>query len=180
MTITRKFGILVILISILLSSCGSAVVATEPPSVPSDTATLPPIPTATATLGEHVNVSALCTLFGRPAESHIASGSPVYVNWNWTATTSDLVQLFIEKTTLVVTFNGQPLNNPSMSSIDKDPNSVYYIVKWRQDVGVLEPGTYAITYDASWDEQISDGVDTYGPNGKYPSLHDACTLIVDP
>jgi hypothetical protein len=187
---TKLSLIVLLLVAFLLGACGSGPTPTPPPIQP-PTAILPtntPLPPPTATLvsvtatqpeKEPVNVSALCTLMGRPKETRSKAGEHVFLIWGWSATTPEYVQLFIDKAVTVITFNGQEVTNAQMGQIDKVPNKAMYAVKWKADVGILAPGTYEITYKVTFIEQISDGMDTYGPGGKVESLNDACTLIVE-
>jgi hypothetical protein len=46
-------------------------------------------------------------------------------------------------------------------------------------VGILDAGEHVITYDVSWKKIIDDGMNTYGPGGKFETLHDECLIIVE-
>ncbi len=176
---TKSLSLSVLLIAaILLSACGPS--AEEIATMTASAWTPTPIPpTATQPEKELVYVSALCTLMGRPKETHIKAGEHVFLVWGWSATTQEYIQLFIDEAVTVITFNGQEVTNATASQIEKTSNGKMYVVKWNADVGILSAGTYEITYKVTFSEQISDGMDTYGPGGKYESLNDACTLIVE-
>jgi hypothetical protein len=150
-----------------------------PTSNPTMTATLTVSPTVPQPTPEPVTVLAYCTLLGREANIHIPSGSPVFIEWGWKASTEAQVQDYIDNAEAVITLDGIKLDGAMDDAISREDSTGQFFVNWTSDVGVLSPGTHEMTYDVSWKRMIFDGTDNYGPGGTYETIRDECRIMVE-
>jgi hypothetical protein len=136
-----------------------------------------PRPTKQPIAGPVARVTAYCTLAGKPTETKVAQGTTIVLIWGWVAATQEQVQAHIDQSQIVVTLDGQPVTDPRQERIQPTDDGKFTVV-WGSNVGILAPGTHTITYAVSWKVQITNGVDTFGPGGKYETQSDTCQLTI--
>jgi hypothetical protein len=197
--IMKKSLIILAVMAVFLAACGAD--ATEAPAqAPADKPThevpaqrqtvvagvqmgtpLPeftPKPTRQPITGPVARVNATCTLNGKPAETRVAQGTTIILFWGWIAQTQEQVQAYIDNAVIAVTFDGQPVTAPQQERITPTEDGKFSVV-WGANVGVPAPGSHAIAYSVSWNAQVTNGVDTFGPGGKFETQTDACTLVIE-
>jgi len=86
---------------------------------------------------------------------------------------------FIQNNITTITLDGKTIEGVQVSGILKNEKSGNPEVVWFAELGVLDIGHYVVTYDVNWSNMIEDGMNTYGPGGKYETLHDECQIIVE-
>lgn len=188
-TIQSAFFALV-LIAVFMSGCAPAptrIPPTNPPSpipltvTPEPTATLTPSSTTTqtATALNPVHITAFCTIIGKDSKSFVPPGTPIILTWGWEAKTEEQVDDFIQNNITTITLDGKTIEGVQVSGILKNEKSGNPEVVWFAELGVLDIGHYVVTYDVNWSNMIEDGMNTYGPGGKYETLHDECQIIVE-
>ena len=188
-TIRSAFFALV-LFAFLMSGCAPAPTPHPPtitpsPIPPTDTpepiATLAPPSTATptATALKPVNITAFCTLIGKDSKSYVPPGTPIIITWGWEAKTEEQVDDFIQNNTTTITLDGKIIEGVQVKGIQHNEKSGNLEVVWFAEVGILDAGEHVVTYDVNWSKMIEDGMNTYGPGGKYETLHDECEIIVE-
>ena len=86
---------------------------------------------------------------------------------------------FIQNNITNITLDGKVIEGVQVSGIQHNDKSGNLEVVWFAEMGVLDPGQHVLTYDVNWMKMIDDGMNTYGPGGKYETLHDECEIIVE-
>lgn len=186
----RSAFLALVFFAVFLSGCTPAPTPLLPTITPSPipptemhepTATLALLSTATpsATALKPVNITAFCTIIGKDSRSYVPNGTPIILTWGWEAMTTEQVDDFLQTNATTITFDGKVIEGVQVSGMQKNQKSGNPEVVWFAEVGVLEPGEHVITYDVNWTKMIDDGTTTYGPGGKYETLHDECQIIVD-
>jgi hypothetical protein len=191
----KKSILFLVVVATFLAACGGGAKATEVPVKP--TKEVPPIkqtqraalesgtpnphytakPTKQPITGPIARVNAYCTLIGKPAETKVAQGTTIVLIWGWLAATQEQVQSHIDQSQIVVTLDGQPVTDPRQERIQATDDGKFTVV-WGSNVGILPVGTHTITYSVSWKVQITNGVDTFGPGGKFETQADTCQLTI--
>ena len=193
----KKSLIILAVVALFLAACGEAATPTPAPQVkPKDTmppqrqtmvaavqsgTPLPeytPRPTKPPITGPVSRVSATCTLNGKPAETRVAQGTTIILFWGWVAQTQEQVQAYIDNAVITVTFDGAPVTDSRQERIAPTEDGKFSIL-WGANVGIPAAGSHTITYSVSWNAQVTNGVDTFGPGGKYETQSDSCTVIVE-
>ena len=144
------------------------------------TATFTPLPPGSAVVGQGVDVFAMCdnAAFGIPAPSTIAAGSTIEVYWAWFVTDPSLIDQHVEAVSYQVRVNDELLPNWQQYGQRTVPAGDGYAKYWYVPYGPLDAGTYTITYEATWGEQISDGYDVFGPGTRNLTETGSCTFVV--
>jgi hypothetical protein len=191
----KKSVLFLVSVAMFLAACGSGATPTEAPVKP--TKEVPPVkqtqraaleagtpnphytarPTKQPITGPIARVPAYCTLNGKPAETKVAQGTTIVVIWGWVTATQEQMQAYIDQSQIVVTLDGQPITDPRQEKVQTTDAGKFTVV-WGANVGILAPGTHTITYAASWKVQITNGVDTFGPGGKFETQADTCQLTI--
>lgn len=85
----------------------------------------------------------------------------VVIFWSWYAKTEEFMQQHVDNAQYSVTLNGAPFNNVELLPIQERGRNLwaFYIVR----LGNLRPGGYGVQYKLTWNQQISDGYDNFGP-----------------
>jgi hypothetical protein len=63
------------------------------------------------------------------------------------------------------------------TSVRKQADGNYYVY-WFVPYGPLPAGQHTISYSVSWNAQITDGYDNYGPGTNRPSESGSCNFVV--
>ncbi len=154
----------------------------DTPTPPSHTttSTFTPLPPGNAVVGRGVDVFAMCdnTAFGIPAPSTIAAGSTIEVYWAWFVTDPSLIDQHMEAVRYEVRVNDELLSNWQQHGQRTVPTGDGYAKYWYVPYGPLNAGTYTITYEATWNKQISDGYDVFGPGTRNLTETGSCTFVV--
>lgn len=139
-----------------------------------------PSANAEAVVQQGVDVLAYCDdpSFNAPAPDNLAAGSTIEVFWIWYASEERYIQDHLDHVTYRITVNGEPLRNLNQYRLPTQPIGTDYAAYWFVPVGPLDAGTYEITYFVTWDEQIFDGYNFYGPGTQYFTEEGSCTLTV--
>jgi hypothetical protein len=128
-----------------------------------------------------VDVLAYCndTTYGRPAPNNLAAGSTIDIWWSWFAKTEAQIQAHLENVVYEVTIDGVPLSNwrEYRTAMRREGDGNYYVY-WYVPAGPLTSGPHEITYRVTWQNQISDGYDDFGPGTANPSQTGRCTFSV--
>jgi hypothetical protein len=112
---------------------------------------------------------------------HVSSADFIQTYIHWAAKNSDLVNDYIDAVQHSVFVDGMSISSSiSHGEIGQLEGSDLYSVTSVFDVGVLNPGTHEIRTSLTFDRQITDGFDWYGPGTNYPALEGMCTVISDP
>jgi len=139
-----------------------------------------PPPPGTSTIQDGADVFAMCDnpVFGVPAPADLASGSSVEIYWAWYATDPELIDQHTETVSYEVRLNDQLLSDWQQYGQRVVQVGNMWAKYWYVPVGRLEAGTYRITYRATWDETISDGITTFGPGTSNLVEEGSCTFTV--
>jgi hypothetical protein len=165
------------------STLAPALTMTPIPTVP-PTITAFPEPTFTPTMVlsptpvlPPVMVEAYCNMFG-DSPVHVKEHQPVILWWRWDAETPQLVQDHLDAARYEVTLDGLSITAVRQSDIEYLVDKGWYRVSWFAEARVLPPGTHRSERYLTWDRQISDGWDTFGPGTKTETEWDYCDIIV--
>jgi hypothetical protein len=123
-------------------------------------------------------VNATCTLSGKPAETRAAQGSNVILFWGFIAQTQEQVQAYIDNAVFTLAFDGQPVTDFRQERLDALDDGRFSVM-WVANVGVPAAGSHSVSYAVSWKAQVTNGVDTFGPGGKFETQTDACTVVIE-
>jgi hypothetical protein len=128
-----------------------------------------------------VDVLAYCDnrAFGRPAPTNLVAGATIDVFWSWFASTPELVQQHVDNAVYAVQVDGIPLDTWRQygGSIRRQNDGNYYKY-WYVPFGPLAAGEHTITYRVTWNAQITDGYDVFGPGTNRESESGTCTFVV--
>lgn len=128
-----------------------------------------------------VDVLAYCDnkAFGRPAPTNLLAGATIDVFWSWFVKDRALIQQHLDNVVYDVKIDGKPLDNwrEYASSIRQGNDGNYYIY-WYVPSGPLSAGQHSITYTVTWNAQITDGYDNFGPGTNKPSETGSCNFTV--
>ncbi len=103
----------------------------------------------------------------------------VIVFWSWFANTEAQAQDHIDNSNYAITYFGGP-TLPNVQRTEIQLRNGNYWVFFYSRLGNLLPGQYYIDYNLTWEETISDGFDTFGPNTDNSLLEGGCTFNVLP
>lgn len=128
-----------------------------------------------------VDVLAYCDnkAFGRPAPANLTAGATIDVFWSWFASTPEQVQQHVDNAVYDVSVDGTPLSDWGQygGSVRKQNDGNYYKY-WYVPFGPLAAGQHTITYRVTWNAQITDGYDVFGPGTNRESEAGTCTFLV--
>ncbi|QPC83845.1 SH3 domain-containing protein [Phototrophicus methaneseepsis] len=126
-----------------------------------------------------VDVFAFCDDegYGIPAPV-VPSGSSVEIYWAWFARTRQQVQDHIDAATHEIRVNDEIVPNPDNYVTDIRQQGAFYVAYYYVPYGPLEPGTYEIQYQVTWERAINDGDAQYGPGTNIPFQQETCTFTV--
>lgn len=128
-----------------------------------------------------VDVLAYCDnrSFGRPAPTNLLTGATIDVFWSWYVSESDLIQQHLDNAVYDVKVDGVALANyrEYRTSVRKQNDGNYYVY-WYVPYGPLAAGEHKVTYTVSWNAQITDGYDMFGPGTNRVSESGSCTFTV--
>ncbi len=122
-------------------------------------------------------VLAYCDAKGEPHKT-LPAGQPVLIWWSWFAKTADQIADHINYSTYEVRIDGQVLKDWRNYKSDVVQVAGRYYVYWYVPIGSPLPGEHKIEYKVSWQQQISDGDQTYGPGGKTEVDTGSCVFTV--
>ncbi len=112
---------------------------------------------------------------------HVSSEDFIQTYIRWAAQTSDQVNEYIDAVRSSMFVDGVSLlSGISHGEIAQLEGSDLLFVTSNFDVGILIPGTHEIRTSLTFDRQITDGFDWYGPDTKYPAVEGICTVISEP
>ncbi len=153
-----------------------------PVPLPSDTSPPPPshtptrVPTNTPSLPAAV-IEPYCAMFNQSPQ-YVKIGQPVILWWRWDASTREQVEKHMHAATYEIYLDGNPIQADQVSQIEYLSDKQYYRVSWYASVGVLSPGSHHAERYLTWDRQITDGWETFGPGGNTESESHDCEIIV--
>ncbi len=128
-----------------------------------------------------VDVLAYCDdkSFGRPAPTNLNSGATIDVFWSWFASTQQLIQQHIDNVVYDVKVDGVALQNwkEYRTPTRKQADGNYYAY-WFVPYGPLNAGQHTITYAVTWNAEISDGYNNYGPGTDRTTETGTCNFTV--
>ena len=128
-----------------------------------------------------VDVLAYCDnrSFGSPPPANLRAGATIDVFWSWFAATPEQVQQHVENAIYEVRVNGTLLENwrAHATRISRRSDGNYWIY-WFVPFGPLAAGQYTITFRLTWQAQITDGYDVFGPGTGTPEETGTCTFTV--
>lgn len=148
-----------------------------------------PIPTTEAGVGgegnsgnqQGVDVLAYCNnpIFGRPAPTNLLSGATIDVFWSWYVAESELMEQHLDHVIYEVRVDGELLQNWRLygTTVRKQSDGNYYKY-WYVPFGPLASGQHEISYRVTWDAQITDGYDYFGPGTNRPGESGSCTFSI--
>ena len=126
------------------------------------------------------SVIAYCDkLDGAPAG--LTSAAPLNVEWSWYATEIPLVLDHVSAVNYEISLDGQSVatGEAQISTIRRDSaNDNHWTVYYTLNVGPLAAGEHTVTYRATWDRAISDGMSDYGPGTANPEDTGTCRFSV--
>ncbi|MGB1285202.1 MAG: SH3 domain-containing protein [Aggregatilineales bacterium] len=139
-----------------------------------------PLPTATLRPRQGVRVFAFCDngAYGVARPAPIAAGSDIQIYWAWFARTVAQVNSHIDNANFEVRLNGDEIDILDEYRREIGREGIDYVAYWYIPVENLAAGTYEITYSVSWDEAITDGYQSYGPETGNPFEQETCTFEV--
>jgi hypothetical protein len=102
-------------------------------------------------------------------EESVAADTPVVLGVGWIADAVEQIADFLGSVELVVTLDGQPLQNTGdhwseteeAGDADED-GDMDYLTLWRYPVGVLSPGTHRVESKMRLQRPVTDGCDSDG------------------
>jgi hypothetical protein len=150
---------------------------TQNPSTPPTPASPPP---GSSTIQDGADVFAMCDnpVFGVPAPTDLASGSSVEVFWAWYVTDPALIDQHVEAVNYEVRLNDQLLSDWRQYGQRVVQVGNMWAKYWYVPVGRLEAGTYRVTYRATWNQVVNDGIANFGPGTSNPVEEGSCTFVV--
>ncbi len=128
-----------------------------------------------------VDVLAYCNnrAFGNPPPTNLRAGATIDVFWSWFAATPEQVQQHVDNAIYEVRVNGVLLENwRSYATRISQRSDGNYWIYWFVPFGPLAAGEYTITFRLTWQAQITDGYDVFGPGTNTPEETGSCTFTV--
>ncbi len=128
-----------------------------------------------------VDVLAYCDnrVFGRPAPTNLLTGATIDVFWSWYVKDRNLMQQHLDSVVYDVKLDGKALDNwREFASSVRQGNDGNYYIYWYVPSGPLSAGQHTISYNVTWNAQITDGYDMFGPGTNRPSESGSCTFTV--
>jgi hypothetical protein len=122
-------------------------------------------------------VLAYCDAKGE-AHKTLPAGQPVIIWWSWFAKTPEQIADHINFSSYEVRVDGQLLKDWRNDKSDVVALGGRYYVYWYVPIGSPLPGEHKIEYKVSWQQQISDGDQTYGPGGKTEVDTGTCAFTI--
>ncbi|MBZ0279774.1 MAG: WD40 repeat domain-containing protein [Anaerolineae bacterium] len=128
----------------------------------------------------NMNLVAYCDSLGEAAPT-VASGQTIGVVWSWYATTFDLLRDHLFAAQYEVTLDGTSLAGWSLvtqvenSTVDSGYPTMYWYTPLGQ---TLAAGEHTISYELTWTEAISDGLQEYGPETERLTENGTCAFSV--
>ena len=87
---------------------------------------------------------------------------PLYAAWVWKAQTEQLLKEMQTKSTLSVTLDGQPVEQPGQYWGEAQPVDDIVQALWSYDLPTLDPGSHVLKLTVHSDEALTDGQDING------------------
>ena len=147
----------------------------------SEEGTMTPIPTGIAPIDiSDVNILARCQQ-DRIVPINPTEDQTVSIYWRWWVTQPELMQDHLAHVRYTVLLDGRRLEDYDEWRTDmvRDArNNNYFTIWWYVPVGKLDPGVHTVEYTGTWDEQVFDGFDNYGPGSDNPEETGTCTFTV--
>jgi hypothetical protein len=145
-------------------------------------ATSTPAPTTSgaSTVRQNVEVFAMCDdpIFGAAPPRNLAAGSTITIFWGWFMADPSYLEQHEEAVNYQVRVNDELLADWRLYGARVRPVGNSYVKYWFVPYGPLEAGDYRITYRATWNRQISDGYENFGPGTSNPAEEGSCTFTV--
>jgi hypothetical protein len=164
--------VLLIVLSVLLSACGSNGEAASSAATSDEPAVEDTVVTA-VDAGEPYYVYMDCGSYAVP------TGSNITLIYYWLAQTEQQVGDFAISVKHAVSVDGKPVTIQSEGNEGLETTEEgYYSQMFWISIGELDPGTYDIVTVANPSQDVFDGWDWYGPGQDYPGLEGHCTLTV--
>ncbi len=124
-------------------------------------------------------IFAECGLFYPQADpGTLFDTDPLTIFWSWYTRTEQQMIDHLTYSRYVVTFNGHYLPTNTSEIQTRAGN---YWVFYTSEIGHgWRPGRYRISYDLTWDEPISDGYQSFGPETENEHIHSGCSIDILP
>jgi hypothetical protein len=133
------------------------------------------------TASSGADVLAYCNnnAFGSPPPRNLAAGSTVDVFWGWFARTRAQVEDHIDNAVYDVRVNGVQLEDwdAYRGTIRQESDGNYHVY-WYVPSEALESGPVEITYEVTWESEITDGYESFGPGTANVSETGTCSFTV--
>lgn len=140
-----------------------------------------PRPLAEVRNPSNPDVFAFCSAprYGISPPSNLREGQSIDIWWGWFARTEQQVQDHIDNAVVELRANGELIEGVNQyRSVIVPAQDGTYVAYWYVPYGPLESGEYEITYTVSWQRQITDGFDFFGPDTSIPFEQEACVFTV--
>ena len=128
------------------------------------------------------NILAYCIEDGiRPSIPTDDETISIYWRWWVVPTRPELMQDHLDNVEYEVLLDGKLLTewaNFNTEMVQDPTNSNRWTVFWYVPVGKLDAGEHTITYRVSWNTEITDGIDTFGPGTNTPEQTGTCNFTV--
>lgn len=128
----------------------------------------------------NMNLVAYCDSLGEAAPT-VTPGQTIGVVWSWYATTFDLLRDHLFAAQYEVTLDRTSLAGWSLvtqvenSAVDSGYPTMYWYTPLGQ---TLAAGEHTISYELTWTEAISDGLQDYGPETERLTENGTCSFSV--
>ena len=109
----------------------------------------------------------------------LSAGSTIDIYWAWFASTQAQVGQHVDAAVHDLRINGQQITDlePYRGPVAQELGD--FVTYWFVPYGPLPAGDYTITYRVSWERQITDGYNFFGPDTSIPFEEESCTFTVE-
>jgi hypothetical protein len=138
-----------------------------------------PVAANEGTPTEGVDVFAFCDDEGYGISAPVVpAGSSIEIYWAWFARTRQQVQDHIDAANHTIRVGEEVVPNPDTYVTPIRQQGAFYVAYYYVPYGPLEPGTYEIQYQVTWETAVNDGDAQYGPGTNIPFQQETCTFTV--
>jgi hypothetical protein len=124
-----------------------------------------------------VDVSPFCTILDEDDTQSVPYGKAIRLSWGWEASTKQQVIEYVENAIIQVTFDGRIINDAVIGDIFVEDNAYY--VFWEKLLGIMDRGTYEMTFSEEFRNKIFDGWKYFGPGTTNERVEDKCYLVIE-
>ena len=109
---------------------------------------------------------------------HLSEQDIILTNIGWATKTEAQINDFKDALNASISVNGVQIHS-SIDFGDTQEKNGMFIVQAMFDVGELNPGEYEIQTNLTFDKNIYDGNEWYGPETQYLTIEGTCTVIIE-